>query len=118
MPRTSKKSEGLSDAASIETNTSSGPRAGSARVLSWMTSEGSPKAISCNCRMGNSSEAIGFFPPTISTGKLGPEHRQPALRLGLGCFVLQNVPVFGEQAVGHTDDIGGDPVLRPSSVRE
>jgi hypothetical protein len=56
--------------------------------------------------------------PTISAGKFGPEHRQTALRLGLGCFVLQNVPMFGEQAVGHSDDIGGDPILRPSSVRE
>jgi hypothetical protein len=46
------------------------------------------------------------------------EHRQTALRLRLGCFVLQNVPVFGQQTVGHADDIGGDPILRSSSVRE
>src|ERR1700749_1426707 len=111
MPRTSKKSEGLSGAASIETSTSSGPRAGLARVLSWMTSEGSPKAINCNCRMRNSFEAIGL----CSAGKFAPEHRQTALRLGLCCFVLQNVPVFSEQAVGHTDDIGGDPIPGPAS---
>src|SRR5262249_11783550 len=47
----SRKSEGLSGAASIETRTSSGPRAGSETVESSMTSEGSPKATSCNCRM-------------------------------------------------------------------
>jgi len=46
----------------------------------------------------------------ISAGKFGSEHRQTALRLGLSCFVLQSVPVFSEQAVGHTNDIGGDPI--------
>src|SRR6266403_2941125 len=51
MPRTNKKSDGLSGAASIETRTSSWPRAGSATVLSLMTSEGSPWAMSCNCRI-------------------------------------------------------------------
>jgi hypothetical protein len=51
-------------------------------------------------------------------GKFGPEHRQTTLRLGLGRFVLQNVPVFSEQSVGHAHDIGCDPILRPSSVRE
>jgi hypothetical protein len=30
-------------------------------------------------------------------GKLAPEHRRTILRLGLGRFVAQNVPVFGEQ---------------------
>jgi len=63
---------------------------------------------------------MGSWPLLIlaSGGKLGPEHRQTTLRLGLGCFVLQNVQVFGEQAVGHADDIGGDPIPRPSGVRE
>ena len=56
--------------------------------------------------------------PAISTRKCSPEHRQTALRLGLGCFVLQNVPMFGELAVGHADDIGSDPILRPASIRE
>jgi hypothetical protein len=29
------------------------------------------------------------------------------LRFGLGCLILQNVPVFGELAVSHADNIGG-----------
>src|SRR4029453_6160836 len=51
-------------------------------------------------------------------GKFRSKHRQTTLRLSLGCFVLQNVPMFGEQSVCHAHDIGCDPILRPSSVRE
>jgi hypothetical protein len=40
------------------------------------------------------------------------------LRLGFGCFVLQNIPVFRKHAVGHSDNIGGDPIFRPSSSRK
>jgi hypothetical protein len=54
----------------------------------------------------------------IAIDALGSEHRQTALRLGLGRLVLQNVPVFGEQAASHADDIGGDPILRFSSVHK
>jgi hypothetical protein len=32
--------------------------------------------------------------------------------------VLQNIPVFREHAVGHSDDIGGDPTSGPSSSRK
>jgi hypothetical protein len=61
--------------------------------------------------MRNSFEAIGLY----LAGKFAPEHRQTAPRLGLCCFVLQNVPVFSEQIIGHTDDIGGDPIPGPAS---
>jgi hypothetical protein len=40
------------------------------------------------------------------------------LRLGFGRFVLQNIPVFRKHAVGHSDNIGGDPISRPSSSRK
>jgi hypothetical protein len=35
-------------------------------------------------------------------------------KLGFGRFVLQDIPVFGEHAVGHSDNIGGDPIPGPS----
>jgi hypothetical protein len=54
----------------------------------------------------------------VSLGKRGPEHRQTASRLGFGRFILQNIPVFREHAVGHSDDIGGDPISGPSSSRK
>jgi hypothetical protein len=31
---------------------------------------------------------------------------------------LQNVPAFGEQAIGYADDVGGDLILRLSSVHK
>jgi hypothetical protein len=52
-----------------------------------------------------------------SLGKRGPEHRQTASRLGFGRFILQNIPVFREHAVGHSEDIGRDPVSGSSSSR-
>jgi hypothetical protein len=33
-------------------------------------------------------------------------------------FILQNIPVFREHALGHSDDIGRDPISRPSSSRK
>jgi hypothetical protein len=39
------------------------------------------------------------------------------LRLGRDRFILQNIPLLGEQAVGYADDIGGDPILQSSSHR-
>src|SRR5947209_4726244 len=54
----------------------------------------------------------------LSLGKRGPEHRQTASRLRFGRFILQNIPVFREHAVGHSDDIGGDPTSGPSSSRK
>lgn len=41
------------------------------------------------------------------------EHRQAALGLGAGGFVLEDVPVLGEPTVLDTDDVGGDPCGRP-----
>jgi hypothetical protein len=63
-------------------------------------------------------KALRLSMSTPLTGKLGPEHRETALRLGFGCFVLQDIPVFGEHAVGHSDNIGGDPIPGPSSSRK
>jgi len=63
-------------------------------------------------------KALRLSMSTPSTGKLGPEHRETALRLGFGRFVLQDIPVFGEHAVGHSDNIGGDPIPGPSSSRK
>jgi hypothetical protein len=51
----------------------------------------------------------------LSLGKRGPKHRQTALRLRFGRFILQNIPVFREHTVGHSDNIGGDPIFGPSS---
>ena len=52
----------------------------------------------------------------ISVKKFSPEHRQTALRLGFGRFVLQNIPVLREHVIGDADDIGSDPIPRPSGV--
>jgi hypothetical protein len=38
------------------------------------------------------------------------EHRQPALGLFPGGFVLNDIPVFGEPAVFDADDVGCYPV--------
>src|SRR5690349_7329256 len=54
----------------------------------------------------------------LSLGKRGPKHRQTASRLRFGRFILQNIPVFREHAVGHSDDIGGDPIPGPSGSRK
>src|SRR5271166_6992824 len=51
----------------------------------------------------------------ISLGKSGSEHRQTTSRLRFARFILQNIPVFREHAVGHSDDIGGDPISGSSS---
>src|SRR5919197_1693167 len=67
MPGTSKKSDGLRGAASIETRTSSWPRTGSETVLSSMTSEGSPKATSCNCRITKRLSFASVFPVSANT---------------------------------------------------
>ena len=40
----------------------------------------------------------------VSTWKFGSEHRQPALRLGFGRLVLQNIPVLRKHVVVHADD--------------
>jgi hypothetical protein len=53
-----------------------------------------------------------------SLGKRCPEHRQTASRLGFRRFILQDIPVFREHAVGHPDDICGDPISGPSSSRK
>jgi hypothetical protein len=39
------------------------------------------------------------------------EHRQSASRLGPGHFVLQHIPMFGEDAVGKTH-VRSDPIFR------
>ena len=40
------------------------------------------------------------------------EHRQSALRLGPGRFVLQHIPMLGEDTVGETHDVRGSPIFR------
>jgi hypothetical protein len=40
------------------------------------------------------------------------EHRQSALRLGPGRFVLQHIPMFNEDAAGDTHDVRSNPILR------
>ncbi|MEH2480089.1 transcriptional regulator GlxA family with amidase domain [Nitrobacteraceae bacterium AZCC 2146] len=40
------------------------------------------------------------------------EHRQSALRLGPGRFVLQHIPMFGEDAVGDAHDVRSNPIFR------
>jgi len=40
------------------------------------------------------------------------EHKQSALRLGPGHFVLQHIPVFGDESVADTHDIGRSSAFR------
>src|SRR3984893_17377212 len=40
------------------------------------------------------------------------EHRQSALRLGPGRFVLQHIPMLGEDTVSDTHDVRGNPIFR------
>ena len=40
------------------------------------------------------------------------EHRQSALRLGPGRFVLQHIPMFGEDTFGDTHDVRSYPIFR------
>jgi len=40
------------------------------------------------------------------------EHKQSALRLGPGHFVLQHIPVFGDESVADTHDIGRNSAFR------
>jgi hypothetical protein len=40
------------------------------------------------------------------------EHRQSALRLGPGRFVLQHIPMFNEDAAGDAHDVRSNPILR------
>jgi len=40
------------------------------------------------------------------------EHKQSALRLGSGHFVLQHIPVFGDESVADTHDIGRNSAFR------
>src|SRR5476649_2168612 len=46
--------------------------------------------------------------------ELRAEHRPAALRLRLGRFVLQDVPMLDQLAVGDANNIGGDPASRSS----
>jgi transcriptional regulator GlxA family with amidase domain len=39
------------------------------------------------------------------------EHKQSALRFGPGHFVLQHIPVFGDESVGDAHDIGRNPAF-------
>src|SRR5258708_21904644 len=43
-------------------------------------------------------------------GERRAEHWQPAGGLGTGCFVLDDIPVLGEDAVLHADQVHDDPV--------
>jgi transcriptional regulator GlxA family with amidase domain len=40
------------------------------------------------------------------------EHRQSALRLGPGRFVLQHIPMLSEDTVGDAHDVRGNPIFR------
>jgi hypothetical protein len=40
------------------------------------------------------------------------EHQQSALRPGPGHFVLQHIPMFGEDTVGDTHDVRSYPIFR------
>jgi transcriptional regulator GlxA family with amidase domain len=40
------------------------------------------------------------------------EHRQSTLRFGPGHFVLQHIPMFGEDAVGDAHDVRSNPIFR------
>ncbi len=39
------------------------------------------------------------------------EHKQSALRFGPGHFVLQHIPMFGDESVGDSHDIGRNPAF-------
>jgi transcriptional regulator GlxA family with amidase domain len=60
---------------------------------------------------------VGQVPATLqgdapSFREFLAEHRQSALRLGPGHFVLQHIPMLGEDAVGDTHDVRGNPIFR------
>jgi transcriptional regulator GlxA family with amidase domain len=46
-----------------------------------------------------------------SFGDFIAEHKQSALRLGPGRFVLQHTPMFGEEPVGDAHDVGRNPAF-------
>jgi transcriptional regulator GlxA family with amidase domain len=46
------------------------------------------------------------------------EHRQSALRFGPGHFVLQHIPMLGENPVRDTHDVRGNPIFRQPGVRK
>src|ERR1700726_4022289 len=46
------------------------------------------------------------------------EHRQTALRLGPGRFVLQHIPMFGEDAISDSHNVASNPAFRSAEVRE
>src|SRR5882724_10895518 len=69
--------------------TSSWPRAGSGTVLSLITSEGSPCAASCNCRIRSPFEWLDLW---------GSRHRRDAvflLQVSVGCCHFICTFVFG-----------------------
>jgi hypothetical protein len=52
------------------------------------------------------------------SGNVVPNIGRPLRDSALGRFILQNIPVSREHAVGYSDDIGGDPISGPSSSRK
>src|ERR1700689_1819684 len=57
-----------------------------------------------------------FLRPSFGEGFA--EHGKAAQRLGLGCLVLQNVPMLFEKPVFEPDNVGCDPGGGPSHPRE
>jgi hypothetical protein len=39
------------------------------------------------------------------------EHKQSALRLGPGHFVLQHIPLFGDEPIGDAHEVGRNPAF-------
>ena len=98
-----------------------------AGAATWLGNDQDLYAAPCFAYIDDSYDPRNAYPPPrhrlwslekggfLSLGKRGPEHRQTASRLRFGRFILQNIPVFREHAVGYSDDIGGDPISEPSS---
>src|SRR6478672_604198 len=53
-----------------------------------------------------------------SAGETVAEHRQAADGFSLGRLVLKHIPVLGEFAVFHADNVGGDPGRGPAVTGE
>jgi hypothetical protein len=86
-----------------------------AGAATWLGNDHDLYAAPCFAYIDDSSDPRNAYPPPghrlwslekgwlLSLGKRGPEHRQTASRFGFGRFILQNIPMFREHAVGHSE---------------
>jgi hypothetical protein len=69
-----------------------------------------PRAPRCRSVVTQGSATLQGDAPSFR--EFLAEHRQSALRLGPGRFVLQHIPMFNEDAAGDAHDVRSNPILR------